>query len=341
MDFYRGRKAIFPSNTESDVRALGALMDDADVGTVGGESSLEKMWTDHPWLLAILESHRRQCSADNSLTKPFAHSGDDLVCDECQTTVANWQRDRKSNQTVGVIGFGNFGRFLAKHLLRAFHNITVSDVIPRDKEAAERGLAWASLEETANKEIVVLAVPLQNLEQLLKQVSACFPRNGLVVDVCSVKQAPIRLMLQHLPPSVEIVGTHPLFGPQSAKAGLAGHRIVICPERVNEQRAAKIHSLLSHGFGLQTLERDAETHDREMATVQALTHFIARGLAECGIHQSELATVSFSKLCEAAELLGSDSWELFKTIELGNSFAAEVRARFMEELKELEMKLSE
>ena len=327
--------------------AMGPLMYDAGEGMAwsgGGDGgrSFEGLRNDYPWLLAILESHRSQCDPHNAQTgRRFNVAGNDVVCMKCKTTIADWQQDRKSNQAVGVIGFGNFGQFLARHLARAFHSVAVADVIQREKEATKFCLNWASLEEAASKEIVVLAVPFQNLEQLLKQVSSSFRQNSLVVDVCSVKQLPIKLMRELLPPSVEIIGTHPLFGPQSAKNGLGEHRVVICPERVSDLRSAKMQSLLTHGFGLRTLERDAETHDREMATVQALTHFVARGLAGCGIQQSGLATVAFEKLCEAAELLGGDSWELFQTIELGNPFAAEIRARFMEELQQLERRLGE
>ncbi|MEK7471937.1 MAG: prephenate dehydrogenase/arogenate dehydrogenase family protein, partial [Patescibacteria group bacterium] len=65
----------------------------------------------------------------------------------------------------------------------------------------------------------------------------------------------------------------------------------------------------------------------------------ARALAECKIKKSPFGTVAYSHLCEAVELLGGDSWELFETIELGNPYASKIRREFTTNLQKLEKKL--
>jgi prephenate dehydrogenase len=295
----------------------------------------------YPWLRAQAGLHLRQCSTSLPLSQGCNFTGDEIVCCHCGMVLADGVTDRKSRQAVGIVGFGAFGRFLAKHLSNAFHGVAVTDVQRPRHEVVADSYQWTETEDVARCQTVILAVPLQNLEGVLKQISSHLRPDALVVDVCSVKQVPIKLMLDHLPASVEILGTHPLFGPQSAKTGLAGHRIAICPARISSSRALEAHALLADGFGLKVIETEAETHDREMASVQALMHFIARGLAECGIRRSEMSTMAFDNLCDAAELLGSDSWELFKTIEIGNPFAAEARARFVEALSLLEKRITD
>lgn len=184
-----------------------------------------------------------------------------------------------------------------------------------------------------------MAVPLGAMEALLGRLAQCINSEALVMDVCSVKQEPLRLMQKRLP-KIELLGTHPLFGPQSAKDSWRDHRLVICRLAALSAKAELMLQFFREQ-GLQLFEITAEQHDRQMASVQALTHFIARALAGCEVSNSELATTAFSHLCKVAELLGNDSWELFKTIELGNPFAAEARRRFMQELESLERRLTE
>ena len=239
---------------------------------------------------------------------------------------------------VGIVGFGNFGQFFAKKLATAF-DVSVWDCRDFSDEVDKMSVKWATLKQVADKEVVVLAVPLQSMEALFGQLALCLSPNALVMDVCSVKIEPIRLMRKYLPYS-DFLGTHPLFGPQSAKDGWYGHRLVICPVT-----APSIKSELMLQFfrdqGLRLIELSAEEHDRQMASVQALTHFIARGLAGCEVSNSELSTTAFGHLFKVVELLGADSWELFKTIELGNPFAADIRQKFIQELENLERRLKQ
>ncbi|HNU07820.1 MAG TPA: prephenate dehydrogenase/arogenate dehydrogenase family protein, partial [Pyrinomonadaceae bacterium] len=144
--------------------------------------------------------------------------------------------------------------------------------------------------------------------------------------------------LKHLPESVEIVGTHPLFGPQSGHEGIQGMRVAIC--RVRGSRFESVSKFLSDKLKLRVFEKSPEEHDREMAHVQALTHFVARALDELHVDESELATVSYEELMRAARLVSEDSWELFKTIQQGNPFAESKRRDFVEKLIEIEGRMA-
>jgi prephenate dehydrogenase len=149
---------------------------------------------------------------------------------------------------------------------------------------------------------------------------------------------PIELMTEILPLSVEIIGTHPLFGPQSGREGISGMRVAFCPVRTT--RAEQIENFLREKLQLKVLPRTAEEHDREMAHVQALTHFVARALDELHVAKSALATVSYEELMRAARLVSEDSWELFQTIQQGNPFAADKRKSFVGKLVELEKRMN-
>lgn len=234
---------------------------------------------------------------------------------------------------LGIIGFGQFGRFAAAHLAPHF-DVVVCDSVAVLDESAAIGVRCVDFEAVAASDIVVFAVPLGAFEDVLRRAAPIVKPGALCLDVCSVKIEPVRLMQSILPESVEIIGTHPLFGPQSGREGIAGMRIAVCP--VRSVRTATVVSFLSDSLGLRVFEKTPEDHDREMAHVQALTHFVARALDELHVEESELATVSYEELMRAARLVSEDSWELFRTIQKGNPFAESKRREFVGKLIELE-----
>lgn len=225
---------------------------------------------------------------------------------------------------------------MVKHL-QPYLPVTVYDVMDLSEIAAEKGVSWGTLKEAASKDIVIIAVPVQFLESALIDIRGFLKPDTLVVDVSSVKVKPIDLMLEHLPPNVEVLGTHPLFGPQSGKNGIKGLNIVVCPVRTKKSKA--IIRFLGQVLQLNVLERTPVTHDKQMAYVQALTHFIGRSINEMDIPDVEQKTPAYQYLLDIKRNLGSDSMDLFLTIELENPYAKEVREHFMEELKNLNDKL--
>jgi prephenate dehydrogenase len=238
---------------------------------------------------------------------------------------------------LGIIGFGQFGQFMAQHLA-PFFGVAVCDRNDCRQTAEKIGVAWGEFETVAASRIVVFAVPLKAFEPVLRRAVPFLQAGALCFDVCSVKMEPLRLMREILPESVEIIGTHPLFGPQSGREGIAGMRVALCPVRT--RKANEIKRFLTEDLKLRVFERSPEDHDREMAHVQALTHFVARALDELHVVDSELATVSYEELMRAARLVSEDSWELFQTIQQGNPFADPKRRAFIEKLIELEKRMS-
>ena len=243
--------------------------------------------------------------------------------------------------SLAILGFGAFGRFMSAHL-RANFTLSMCDVIDRASEARALDLPFASLSHAAQADIIVLAIPVQRMEQLLKQLAPLLAkRSSLVIDVASVKVKPIALMRDLLPPQTEIIGTHPLFGPQSGKNGIEGLPIAFCPVRASEERIACVRSFLNQTLKLRVLDVTPEEHDRQMAYVQGLTHLVSRAAAALDLPKTKLATIAYKRFAEMSESLAGDSWELFKTIENENPFASAVRAEFVRHLTELENKLRE
>lgn len=234
--------------------------------------------------------------------------------------------------TLGILGFGSFGQFMAK-TLSPYFSISVWDLADRSQTAHSLGLQWGTREEVLAQELVCLAVPVQFLEAVLTEVRHRFIPGTLVFDVSSVKVKPVELMTAFLPPEVEIIATHPLFGPESGKNGIQGLQIACCP--VRSSRFACFTEFLSTRLGLRVIETTPAAHDQAMAYVQALTHLVGKTLHALKIPELELETVAYRHLLEIEKLLGNDSEALFQTIQRENPFAEAIRQDFLKTLTEI------
>ena len=235
--------------------------------------------------------------------------------------------------TLGIVGFGNFGRFMCNHL-RARFNIRVHDRLDVEDEAAQLGVRSAPLREVAASEILIVAVPVQNMEDVLRELRGQPRLPELVMDVGSVKVKPLDLMARYLPKRVDIVGTHPMFGPQSGRHGIAGLKVVLCPLRT--KRLARIRDFLTRELRLEVLEMSPEKHDSEMAYIQGLTHWMAKALREIKLPDLGLATPAYQHLLKIEENLRDDSSALFRTIQAENPFASKARSELMAKLREID-----
>lgn len=234
-------------------------------------------------------------------------------------------------KTVGIIGFGSFGKFLAEKL-DPYVSVRVFSY-------SGKGDQWKSdLDTVAASDYLILAVPLEAYESTLNDIKDKLGSATVLVDVCSVKEHPIRV-IQSVLPHQPLLATHPLFGPESAKESLVDHVLVLCPE-ASQTQALKTIKTFAKQLKLNVVEMSATEHDKEMAVVQGLTFFIAHALKDMNLHEQTLSTPSFTRLLHLAELEQHHSYELFNTIQTGNEYTAAIRKRFVEISKQINADVS-
>ncbi|GGE53774.1 prephenate dehydrogenase [Agaricicola taiwanensis] len=241
-------------------------------------------------------------------------------------------------RSVGIIGFGAFGRLMARHL--APHvPVLAHDPAPVFSDTAIPGVIRASLEEAAGCPVVVLACPVDRLAEAVAAIAPHLVPGALVLDVASVKLMPAEIMHAGLPLHVDVIATHPLFGPESAREGIRGLRIALCPLR-GGRRLGLVRAFLSDVLGLDVIPTSADEHDRQMAAVQGLTHMIARLLMRLEPLPSRMTTRSFDLMMQAVGMVRHDAPEVFDAIERMNPHAAGVRRQFFGLSAELERELA-
>lgn len=243
---------------------------------------------------------------------------------------------RESLERVGFIGFGPMGQMMAEKMFDD------CEVVAHDPNITEKQIGDAAMVDLATAldvDATILAVPAGALPKVVQDIAdspVTAEANPLLVDICSVKSFPAAVFEGLLPRHDELLLCHPLFGPNTIKDSLKGHRVI-----VTEQGGTKAEVLLEkwRGLGLNVIGMGADRHDREMAGVQALPFILGRLAANVGMEDSvALQTPSRLAVRKLAWLDGEHSQELFETITEFNPHAADLLAKLEAEIKNLREK---
>jgi prephenate dehydrogenase len=94
---------------------------------------------------------------------------------------------------------------------------------------------------------------------------------SLLMDLTSLKTGPTRAMQKYAPADVEILGTHPMFGPTIPN--LHGQRFILTPIVGRCQKWFPVIREMLEESGAHIVIVGPEEHDRFVSVVQGLTHF--------------------------------------------------------------------
>lgn len=237
-------------------------------------------------------------------------------------------------ETVGLLGLGRFGKMAYEHLRRD------KQVLVYDSDSSQlQGVSEATtFEEVLSAPLIVLCVPISAMEDACQKMAPLLREGQIVVDTCSVKKRPLEWMTTHLPDSVQILGTHPLFGPDSGKDGVAGLKIALCPARIEKESYNSIRHYLQR-LELVTIEVTAQEHDQQIAKSQAVFHLIAQVMKQLKWASQAIATPGPEAFDRLVRTVQQDTDQLFLDIERENPYAAQWRQRFIQEVLSLDKEL--
>ncbi len=224
------------------------------------------------------------------------------------------------NKKVGIIGIGLIGGSIAKALRsRAWATkLWGVDANPTHaKKALELGLVdqMATLEEAmAEMDVVVCAIPVENLVGILPGIMDALKPGQIVIEVGSTK-TPVFEALKNHPKRAQFVSTHPMAGtefsgPEAAVEGLfTGKRGVICDKEMSSPEAlATIENLYEEGLGMQLIYMGSIEHDVHTAYISHISHICSFALANTVLEKEkdekrifELASTGFESTVRLAK----------------------------------------
>jgi prephenate dehydrogenase len=220
--------------------------------------------------------------------------------------------------TVGIVGYGRFGKLLHDILKDDF------DILTFDKDD--------SLEPLQQCDTIFLCVPIRAIKQTLASI-ATIKLKAVIIDTCSVKIYPVQCMQQQLPHDTPIIATHPLFGPDSYYKD-SNNRIMMHPVQHADQHYEFWKDYFSHKQ-IRIIELTPDEHDRFAARSQGITHLLGRTLQHMGIKSTPIDTLGFERLLGIMNQTCNDSWDLFHDLQEFNPYTKTLVTEIEQSLKSL------
>ncbi len=170
---------------------------------------------------------------------------------------SSWAEPLQRPASITIVGaMGRMGRLLSRFFVEAGYEVLAVD-------RADAECHWRAVAES---EVVILAVPVGAIDLVLEELGPLTREDGVVIDIASVKEAPLHSMLRHC--RGEVIGSHPLFGPNTVS--LKDQVFFVCPGRGD--RYLRWFNGFLQDSGAKVVEIEPRAHDQLMAVIQCLRH---------------------------------------------------------------------
>ncbi len=170
-------------------------------------------------------------------------------------------------------GTGGTGSWFARYFKGCGFRVSVWGPGKKVEVAEKMNVQFASDLNEAVKEsdVVLLSVPIKKTAEVIRDVAPNMRPGSLLMDVTSLKSEPMEAMMKYAALGVEVLGTHPMFGPTMPT--IKGQTVILVPGPKRCEKWLSIMETMFRRDGANVEVLDAEKHDEIMAVVQALTHF--------------------------------------------------------------------
>jgi len=234
-------------------------------------------------------------------------------------------------KNIGIIGFGRFGKLLHKILKEDF-KVMIFDKKSNIKQRSD-------FEKITLCDALFFCVPISSLESTVKEYFKYIKKGSTILDVASVKVEPVKILKKYFSTGFDIIPTHPMFGPDSAKDGLKYAVIAFCP--VKKSKAYIFWKLYFKKKKFKVVEMTPEKHDLITASGMAFTHFIGEVMKKMEIKSSPLDTKTFKMLLDIKKAVSENGEELFYDIQKNNSYTVKMRSDLKKAVSAIEKKIKE
>ncbi len=222
---------------------------------------------------------------------------------------------------IAVIGAGKMGIWFAKFFNDKNEEVVLAD---RKKEKLE-ALKDLPVDLTTNfKEAVCyadqiyLCVSINAIEEVVKTIGPVLHQGQVVMDICSIKEAPVKIMHQYIK-GATVLGTHPIFGPGSH--GVKGKAYVLTPTNAEEEKFAAEFKKWLEDQGANVFIMSPAKHDELMSVVLGFPHFLGLVACETLLEQKnypetkKVAGTTYRMLFTLAESTALETPDLFAHLQ--------------------------
>jgi prephenate dehydrogenase len=249
---------------------------------------------------------------------------------------------------IAVIGgTRGLGKWIASFLSRKGFNVVITgrNITTGESVSKKLGVDYTrdNIKAASTADVVIIAIPIDITPKIIKEIGPVMKEGSLLLDVTSVKMEPSKVMQEYAAPGVEVLPTHPMFGPRIRS--LDGQVVVLTPVKTGiwYERVSKF----LESENTRTIVTTPEIHDRMMSIVQGLTHFayisIASTIEKLDIDVKEsrkFASPIYNLMLDTIARITAQNPYLVYSIQTKNSFIHEAHETFLETFVELKHMIS-
>ncbi len=242
-----------------------------------------------------------------------------------------------SPKTISIIGCGRFGLFWARILSEHFV-VIVYDT--KTIKKLPQGVKQVSYKHVFESDVVIFAVPIRKFAAAVKKSVAHIRPGTTVMDVLSVKTHAQKVCAQYFADArIDVILTHPMFGPDSAAESVAHLPMVMH----NMSARKKVFAWWKQFFAkldLAVVTLSPKQHDTYAAYSQGVTHFVGRVLDNMKLAATPIDTKGFASLLDVKEQTANDTWQLFSDLQAYNPYTKAMRQKLERSLDTVAGKLA-
>jgi len=241
---------------------------------------------------------------------------------------------------VAIIGAGKMGRWFTRFFLEEGDHVTVSS---RSKEKLlkirdEFGVKIAdNVNAVKNADRVLICVPIENFEDVVKEIHSHIQPNQVVMDICSIKEIPVKIMHKYIKTGTTL-GTHPVFGP--GVKNIRNENFILTPINNKEKVFAEEFKSWLEKRQAKVFIMSPKKHDELMSVVLGLPHFL--GLVVCDtlldygdfLEMKKVAGASYKMLLTLAEAIASEETKSYTSLQMNLPNVEKIEDLFFEKSKE-------
>jgi prephenate dehydrogenase len=242
---------------------------------------------------------------------------------------------------IAVVGAGKMGVWFAKFFQSKGYTVTLAD---RKKEKLAKLRKKLQVDMTADfktamqdADQILICVSINAFEEVVKAISPALHKEQVVMDICSIKEAPVRIMHQYIKDAT-ILGTHPVFGPGSN--GVKHKAYILTPTNPNEQAFAVQFKKWLEQEEAHVFVMTPKKHDELMSLVLGLPHFIGLVACETLLEQKNLpetkkvAGTTYRMLFTLAEATALETPDLYASLQANLPELGKIEDLFMAKAQE-------
>lgn len=233
------------------------------------------------------------------------------------------------NTTIAIIGFGRFGQLLTRIFLEC-SNARILVISSKKQKQNHKRLSFVDFSKIALADLVIPCVPISAFKKIIIKIAPILKDSAIVMDVCSVKILPVQIMRKHLPKNVQIITSHPMFGPDSFRInkGAKNLKLVLHNITTSKSNYKNIKSFFEQ-IGLTVIELTPRKHDHLLAWSLGYSYLVGKIGQRLKIKETPIDTHDFTLLLQNTKIVSNDSEELFVDMQINNPFAKGVRNKFI------------